>query len=122
VYTSHEIKHQIIDSEAKAIICEDILYDNVLESGIELKNVILSNISEYLPFLARNVAKKAIMKAYQGLRIPTAQYVKEKGLYLFSDLIKNSPPDHHVVKINPKEDLAALLIREVQRGCPRRPC
>jgi long-chain acyl-CoA synthetase len=119
VYTSHEIKHQIIDSEAKAIICEDILYDNVLESGIELKNVILSNIGEYLPFLTRNIAKKAIMKAYQGLSIPTAQYVKQKGLHLFSELIKNSPPDHQVVKINSKEDLAALPYTGGTTGLPK---
>ena len=29
VYTSHEIKHQIQDSDATTVICQDILYDNV---------------------------------------------------------------------------------------------
>ena len=32
VYTSIEVKHQLEDSEAKTVICQDILYDN-LEQG-----------------------------------------------------------------------------------------
>jgi len=29
VYTSHEIKHQVQDSDATTVVCQDILYDNV---------------------------------------------------------------------------------------------
>jgi len=29
VYTSHEVKHQIEDSDAKTVVCQDILYDNL---------------------------------------------------------------------------------------------
>ncbi len=34
VYTSHEIKHQIQDSDAATVVCQDILYDNVEKTGI----------------------------------------------------------------------------------------
>jgi len=43
VYTSKEVKHQLEDSEAGTIICQDILYDNVEKTGTSLKNVILTN-------------------------------------------------------------------------------
>jgi long-chain acyl-CoA synthetase len=33
VYTSHEVRHQLADSGASAIVCQDILYDNVAKSG-----------------------------------------------------------------------------------------
>src|SRR5210317_967532 len=36
VYTSQEVKHQLEDSETKTIICEDILYDNVEKTKIDL--------------------------------------------------------------------------------------
>ncbi|MFL6573326.1 MAG: AMP-binding protein, partial [Burkholderiales bacterium] len=32
VYTSHEVRHQLLDSGARAIVCQDILYDNVAKS------------------------------------------------------------------------------------------
>ena len=41
VYTSHEIKHQIEDSDATVMICQDILYDNVERAGVTLKHIIL---------------------------------------------------------------------------------
>jgi len=49
VYTSHEIKHQIQDSDATTVVCQDILYDNVEKTGIAMKNVILTSIADYLP-------------------------------------------------------------------------
>ena len=119
VYTSHEIKHQLLDSESKALICEDLLYDNVLESGVELKNVILSNIGDYLPFYARYATKKALIKAYKNTHLPTPQFIKEKGIFLFSDLIKNSSTDHPAVRINPQEDLAALPYTGGTTGLPK---
>ena len=36
VYTSKEVKHQLSDSDARTVICEDMLYENVERSGVEL--------------------------------------------------------------------------------------
>ena len=44
VYTSKEVKHQLEDSDARTIVCEDILFDNVEKAGVSLNNIILSNI------------------------------------------------------------------------------
>jgi long-chain acyl-CoA synthetase len=33
VYTSHEVRHQLADSGARAIVCQDILYDKVVRSA-----------------------------------------------------------------------------------------
>ncbi len=66
VYTSKEVKHQLIDSGAKTVICQDILYDNVEKSGVEIDNLILTNISEYLPWLKKFLGKSALGKVYRG--------------------------------------------------------
>ena len=92
VYTSQEVKHQLEDSEAKTIICQDILYDNVEKTGISLKNVILTNIAEYLPLLKKHLGKGALGKVYGEMHVPTPKYMEEAGLLQFQDLIKKYPP------------------------------
>ncbi|HEX9949456.1 MAG TPA: AMP-binding protein, partial [Thermodesulfobacteriota bacterium] len=80
VYTSMEVKHQLEDSEAQAIVCQDILYDNVEKTGVALKRVILTSIGEYLPTLKKMVMKSALAKAYGEMQVPTPKFIKEEGL------------------------------------------
>jgi long-chain acyl-CoA synthetase len=88
VYTSKEVKHQLEDSEAQTIVCQDILYDNVEKAGISLKNAILTNIAEYLPLLKKHLGKSALGKVYGEMRVPTPKYIEEAGLLQFHTLIK----------------------------------
>ena len=119
VYTSKEVKHQLEDSDAKTIICEDILYDNVERAGVDLDNVILTSIGDYLPALKRVFGKAALAKAYQGMQVPSAGYMKEAGLHLFQDLIGKYPPDPPMVSISPEEDIAALPYTGGTTGLPK---
>jgi long-chain acyl-CoA synthetase len=119
VYTSKEVKHQLEDSEAKTIICEDILYDNVKKANVDLDNVVLTNIGDYLPLLQRLLGKSALGKAYQGMKVPTPKYIEETGLHLFKDLIKKYPPQPPQVTIDPKKDIAALPYTGGTTGLPK---
>ncbi|MBC8179029.1 MAG: AMP-binding protein [Deltaproteobacteria bacterium] len=119
VYTSKEVKHQIEDSQARTIICEDILYDNVENAGVELDNVILTSIGDYLPRLKKLFGKSALAKAYSGMEVPTPEHIKAAGLHQFQDLINKYPPEPPDVKINPKEDIAALPYTGGTTGLPK---
>ena len=119
VYTSKEVKHQIEDSQARTIICEDILYDNVEKIGIELDNVILTSIGDYLPKFKKLFGKSALAKAYSGMEVPTPEHIKEAGLLQLEDLIAKYPPEPPDVKINPKEDIAALPYTGGTTGLPK---
>ena len=119
VYTSKEVKHQLVDSEAKTVVCEDILYDNVKRSGVELETVILSNIGEFLPKLKKLFGKAAMSKAYQGHSAPTAEMVKQAGLQGFNNLLRKYPPQPPDIKIDPKTDLAALPYTGGTTGLPK---
>ena len=119
VYTSHEIKHQLEDSEARTIICEDILYDNVERAGVDLDNVILTNLGDYLPPLKKLLGKSALAKAYQGMQVPTAQHIEQAGLLSFQDLISKTPPNPPQVSIDPKKDIAALPYTGGTTGLPK---
>jgi long-chain acyl-CoA synthetase len=119
VYTSKEVKHQLEDSQTKTIVCEDILYDNVEKAGVELNNVILTSIGDYLPTFKKVFGKSALAKAYSGMEVPSPEYIKKAGLHLFQDLIKKYPPEPPEVTINPKEDIAALPYTGGTTGLPK---
>lgn len=119
VYTSQEVKHQLEDSDAKIVVCQDILYDNVEKTGIALKNVILTNIAEYLPALKKILGKTALGKIYGELHVPTPKFIEEAGLLQFQDLIKKYPPQPPEIKLDPKKDIAVLPYTGGTTGLPK---
>ena len=119
VYTSHEIKHQLQDSDATTIICQDILYDNVEKTGIALKNVILTSILEYLPTLKKVLGKGMLGKDYAELNVPTPEHRAQAGLLDFQELTKKYPPNPPQVTIDPKKDIAILPYTGGTTGLPK---
>ena len=119
VYTSQEVKHQLQDSGAGTVICEDMLYDNIERAGIALDNIILSNIGDFLPKLKKLFGKTAMSKAYQGHSAPTPQMIAQAGIHIFNDLLKKYPAIPPDVKIDPKTDLAALPYTGGTTGLPK---
>ena len=119
VYTSKEVKHQLADSEARTVVCEDILYDNVEKAGVSLDNIILSSIGDYLPALKRMFGKRAMGKAYGEMQVPSPQHIERSGLHLFKNLIEQYPPQKPQVTIDPKTDIAALPYTGGTTGLPK---
>jgi len=108
VYVSSEIKYQIEDSGTETIVCQDILYGNVKRASVSLRNIILTNVGEYLP-VAKKLLGKSILKAvYKKMELPTPEVLKREGVYQFQDLIKKNPPNPPPVEIQPEEDIAVL--------------
>jgi long-chain acyl-CoA synthetase len=106
VYTSHEVRHQIQDSGARAVICQDILYEKVAKSGAALDFAVLTNVGEYLPALKRLFGKKAAVPA-------------GNNLHWLQDLLKKHPPQAPAVAIDPRADLAALPYTGGTTGNPK---
>jgi long-chain acyl-CoA synthetase len=119
VYTSKEVKHQLEDSDAETIVCQDILYDNVEKTGISLKNVILTSIAEYLPALKKLLGKSALGKVYKEMHVPTPKFMEEADLLQFQDLIKKHSPQPPQITIDPKKDIAALPYTGGTTGLPK---
>jgi long-chain acyl-CoA synthetase len=119
VYTSHEIKHQLQDSDATTMVCQDILYDNVEKTGIAMKNVILTSILEYLPTLKKVLGKGMLGKDYADLQVPTPEHRAQAGLLDFQELIKKYPPQPPQVAIDPKREIAILPYTGGTTGLPK---
>ena len=119
VYTSIEVKHQITDSEARTVVCQDILFDNLDKAGVHPESVILTSIDEYLPALKKWFGKSAKAKAYGGKTAVMTESIGRPGMYLFQDLLKKYPPQPPPVTIDPRKDLAALPYTGGTTGLPK---
>jgi long-chain acyl-CoA synthetase len=104
VYTSHEVRYQLADSGARAIVCQDILYEKVAKSGAQLDLAIVTNVNEYLPALKRLFGKKTEISA---------------KVHWLQDLLKKYPPTPPAVTIDPRTDLAALPYTGGTTGNPK---
>lgn len=119
VYVSPEIKHQLEDSGAESIICQDMLLDAVEKTGVRLKNVILTNIAESLPALKRLVGRSVLRGVYQKMAAPSPGRFRREGFHQFGELIKKYSPNPPKIEINAKEDLMNLPYTSGTTGQPK---
>jgi long-chain acyl-CoA synthetase len=119
VYTSQEVRHQLQDSDARIVVCEDMLYANIERSGVKLDKIIISNLGDYLPLLKRTFAKKMLSKAYADLKPPTPDEIKQMGLLVFKEFIASHKPEPPAVTFDPKSDIAALPYTGGTTGLPK---
>lgn len=119
VYVSSEIKHQLLDSGAETLICQDILYEGVEKTGLKLKNVIITNIEDSLPAIKRLMGKKIVRDVYQKMALPASEIFSRSGFYRFNDLIEKYPPALQKVEINPEEDIVTLPYTGGTTGAPK---
>lgn len=119
VYVSPEIKHQIEDSGARIIICQDILYENVERSGVKLDKIILTSIGEYLPGLKKFLGSSILRAVYQKMATPPPEIYEREGIYQFQDLIKKYPPKPPKIKFNIHDDLLTLPYTGGTTGLPK---
>ncbi|MCX6009077.1 MAG: AMP-binding protein [Chloroflexi bacterium] len=119
LYVSPEIKHQIEDSGARIIVCQDILYDNVERTGVKLDRVILTSITEYLPGMKKFMGSSVLRAVYQKMAAPPAELFDREGFYQFQDLIKRYPPNPPKIQFNVKEDLVTLPYTGGTTGLPK---
>ena len=108
VYTSSEVEHQLTDSGARTLVCQDILYDNIAKTGVKLERVFLTGISDYLPTIRRMIGKSVLRKAFSELEVPMPKIEQLEGFYRMKELIKKTEPEPLNVEIDPAVDLAIL--------------
>jgi long-chain acyl-CoA synthetase len=106
VYTSHEVRYQLEDSGARAVICQDLLYEKVVKCGATVDLAIVTSVNEYLPALKRLFARKADVPA-------------RANVHWLQDLLKANPPQPPAIVIDPRTDLAALPYTGGTTGSPK---
>jgi len=119
VYTSHEVRHQLEDSGARAIVCQDVLFDKVKKSGVKLDFAVLTSVGEYLPALKRVLGKGPLGKLFSGMNLGAVNIPAQPGLHWLQDLLKRHPPTPPDIRFEPDKDLAALPYTGGTTGNPK---
>jgi long-chain acyl-CoA synthetase len=122
LYTAAELRTQLIDSGAEIVIVFDRAYETVVvaREGTQVKHVIVTSLTEYLP-AGKRFALKLPLRAAREKRAELTTPVTEdlpEPLY-FGDLIEESRGRHSHVQIDAVHDLAALQYTGGTTGTPK---
>lgn len=117
LYTERELKYQMINSGAKAIIALDILYPRIVNvvNETSLEHVIITGIKDYLPF-PKNLIYPFIQKKEYGISVK----VEHRGIYhLYTEIMKIANDDPIHAEFNFDEDIALLQYTGGTTGPPK---
>jgi long-chain acyl-CoA synthetase len=114
IYTTFEVEYMLNDAQVETLICLDTNYSYVKEvfPKTPLKKVIVTNLTDLLPFWKRAVG-------YLFKKIPTGKVKCEEGVYFFKDLIRKYPPAPPEISIDPWMDLAYFMYTGGTTGFPK---
>ena len=118
VYTSHEIRFQLADSGARILVCQDLLHDKVVKSGVKVEHLILTSVGEYLPAFKQALGRSFLGKVFRSMAVPDA-VAAVPGALSFQALLASHPPSPPAVEIDPAADLAALPYTGGTTGNPK---
>jgi len=101
LYSPREMELQFKDCGAETIIVLSLFYKTImgLKERTRLKNVIVTNIKEYLPQQSRK-AFVAFMERQEGHRV---RIPRVKGIYKFQELLRRFSPTPPAVKTGPDD-------------------
>lgn len=114
LYKERELRYQLNNSEAKAIVALDILYPMFRRIWTEtkVKHAFVTSIKEYMPTF------KALLGSLLK-KIPSYKVKREPDVYFLREVLRGYPPEPPTVEINPKEDVAALQYTGGTTGVPK---
>lgn len=117
LYTERELEYQVNDSDAKIIICLDILVPRVskVQEKTNLEHKIVTGIKDYLPF-PKNLIYPFIQKREYNMVVKV-----EEGddTHVWETIMRTAEAEYEKVEIHPKEDLALLQYTGGTTGFPK---
>ncbi|OZU89782.1 long-chain fatty acid--CoA ligase [Virgibacillus indicus] len=117
LYTERELEYQLKDSDAKVIVCLDILLPRVtnVRGNTSVQHTIVTGIKDYLPF-PKNLIYPFIQKKQYNMVVKVEQ---SEETHVWNKMIEQSSEDYQQVDVNPEKDLALLQYTGGTTGFPK---
>lgn len=115
IYTARELEHQLKDSGAETLVIMSGLYDTYakIKDETNVKNVIVTDVSDSLSWPFKSMVEKTLRKAGQMKDVPEGS-----GIHHFYDLLKGQSTTAPKVQPNP-EDIALFQYTGGTTGVPK---
>jgi long-chain acyl-CoA synthetase len=113
IYTPHEMRYLIDDSESETVLCQDTNFRYIQEvlPDTGMKRAIVTNIADLLPLY-----KRVFGTLFD--KVPNGVIEKGDEVTSFKSLLKY-PPEPPKVPINPREHLSYILYTGGTTGFPK---
>jgi long-chain acyl-CoA synthetase len=121
LYTASELRHQLGDSGARAVIVFDKAYETLTQAmpGTAVEYVIVTSLIEYLPFVKRELLKLPLAKARDlGAELST-EVPEDANVLWFDEMLKEGPDNPQQTRVDPFRDLAVLQYTGGTTGRPK---
>ncbi|MEB3765906.1 MAG: long-chain fatty acid--CoA ligase [Desulfurococcales archaeon] len=111
LYSPSEIHHQLEDNGAKILVAIDVFKDKV-EAGVPntVKEVVWTGIQDYLPGIKAFLYK---------LKFKPPKITEDERNKLLKKILKEYQPIDEPAKVDPKNDIAALMYTGGTTGVPK---
>jgi len=115
LYVGAEIAHQMTDAGAETIVALDLFYPriNEVQDRTPLKRIILTAVSDYLPWLKRMLYPLKARRQGQLIEVE-----RIPPIYDFRSLIEEAPPEPPPVNVT-SDDIALLQYTGGTTGIPK---
>ncbi|WP_079530467.1 long-chain-fatty-acid--CoA ligase [Halobacillus hunanensis] len=117
LYMERELEYQLKDSDAKMIVCLDILYPKAanVKPNTSLEHIIVTGVKDYLPFPKNKLYPFVQKRQHQVLVKPE----QSSDTHLWKHILDNSSGQVSPVEVDPVEDIALLQYTGGTTGSPK---
>src|SRR5262245_61260712 len=121
LYTASELRYQLADSGTRVVIVFDKAYETLTEAlnGTAVEQVIVTSLTDYLPFVKRELLKLPLAKARRLLDELRTEVPEGSPVLWFDDLLAEGPDNPQQTPVDPIRDLAVLQYTGGTTGKPK---